>query len=264
MLKVGLVGYGAIGRRLADLVREGAAGSAELVATLVRDKARHGAGADAEWPFVDRPDHLLAAGPSIIVEAAGHEAVRNYVGGFLRKGVDTLIVSIGALADERLLDEMSRSAEEGGSRLLLATGAVGSLDALSAARALGLDSVMHTIRKPLLALGLGASAGTTTAEGDVVAFSGSARAAALAFPENANVVAAVGFAGVGLDKTQVRIIGSATVDRNVHEIHAAGTFGELDFRIANRPAPENARSSLLAAGSLAAALARRTAAITFA
>jgi aspartate dehydrogenase len=231
---------------------------------LVRDRSRHETTAAAGWPYVDRPEELLAAGPDIIVEAAGHDAVRLHVGGFLRAGIDVMIISIGALADDELLDQVSRSAQEGGSRLLLATGAVGSLDALSAARTLGLQSVTHTIRKPLASLPPSQSRRDTGSPEDVEVFAGSARAAALAFPSNANVVAAVGLAGVGLDRTTVRIIGSASADRNIHEIQATGAFGEFEFRIANRAASDNPRSSLLAAGSLAAALARLSATVRFA
>ena len=258
------MGYGSIGRRLAGFVGDGSAGRSALVATLVRDPAGHEAAEDQGWPFVRTADQLLAAKPDVIVEAAGHEAVRTHIPGFLRAGVDTLIVSIGALADDALFEEIRRSAEAGHSRLLLATGAVGSLDALSAARQIGLSEVLHTIRKPRSALGPLADPPVSGPGGDIVAFAGSAREAALAFPANANVVAAVGLAGIGLDRTQVRIISSPITDRNIHEIHATGAFGELDFRIANRSASDNPRSSLLAAGSLAAALARRTAAVALA
>ena len=258
------MGYGAIGRRLAGFIADGAVGRGEVVATLVRDPDRHAAAERGAWSFVRAGEDLLAARPDVIVEAAGHDAVRSHVAGFLTAGVDTLIVSIGAMADDELYKELRGAAGAGRSRLLLATGAVGSLDALSAARHIGLTEVRHTIRKPRSALGRIPDPAASTPGGDLIAFAGSAREAALAFPANANVVAAVAFAGIGLDQTEVRIMSSPISDRNIHEIHAAGAFGELDFRIANRSAPDNPRSSLLAAGSLAAALARRTAAVVLA
>lgn len=196
-----------------------------------------------------------------MVEAAGHDAVRTHVPEILRRGVDVLCISIGALADDALLGEITAAADAGRSRLLLASGAVGSLDALRAARTLGLDTVTHTIRKPLDAL---PDVPRTGKAEDVVVFTGTARAAALTFPTNANVVAAVGLAGMGLDKTKVEIIGSATTTRNSHEIHAAGAFGELAFHISNRPDPTSPRSSVLAAGSLAAALIGLTAPVRWA
>lgn len=231
---------------------------------LVRNCDRHASQATDGWGFVDTAAALMATAPTIIVEAAGHEAVRVYAEGFLRAGLDFLAVSGGVIADDALLHRLRRAAGDGQSRLLLASGAVGSLDALSAARALGLQEVIHTIRKPISALSVTTAATSTTENGDLVLFSGTAREAALAFPVNANVVVAVGFAGVGLDLTTVRILASRTSDRNVHEIRAVGTFGELEFRVANRSSPANPRSSLLAAGSLAAALVKHSAAVSLA
>lgn len=209
----------------------------------------------------DSLDDVLAATPGVVVEAAGHDAVRAHVPEVLRRGVDVLCISIGALADPDVLREVTAAARAGRSKLLLASGAVGSLDALRAARTLGLDAVTHTIRKPLAAL---PEANRSGADEEVVVFNGTARTAALQFPANANVVAAVGLAGLGLDETRVQIIGASTAARNTHEIHAAGAFGELTFQIANRPDPANPRSSMLAAGSLAAALTGLTAPVTWA
>jgi aspartate dehydrogenase len=206
--------------------------------------------------LVDSLDDMLALTPDIVVEAAGHEAVRAHGPTVLRYGVDLLCASIGALADPDVMAEVTAASRAGQSKLMLVSGAAGSLDALRAARTLGLDVVTHTIRKPLTSL---PEASRLADDEDVIVFRGSARAAALEFAANANVVAAVGLAGLGLDATQVEIIGSSTAVRNTHEIRAAGAFGELAFKIANRPDPENPRSSMLAAGSLAAALAGLTA-----
>ena len=232
-----------------------------MVAVLVRDRDRHSNAAPVTSSLVDSLDDLLSATPDVVVEAAGHDAVRAHAPAVLRRGVDVLCISIGALADPDLLGEITAAARAGRSRLLLASGAVGSLDALRAARTLGLDAVKHTIRKPLDAL---PELPRSLADEEVLVFTGTARAAALQFPANANVVAAVGLAGLGLDETQVEIIGSSTAVRNAHEIHAAGAFGEMTFQISNRRDPANPRSSMLAAGSLAAALIGLTAPVCWA
>jgi aspartate dehydrogenase len=246
---------------LARLIAEGQAGPCVVVAVLVRDPGRHVNAALLPSSLVDSLGDVLDARPDVVVEAAGHDAVRAHVAEVLHRGVDVLCISIGALADPDLLREVTAAARAGRSRLLLASGAVGSLDALRAARALGLDTVTHTIRKPLAAL---PEAPASQSDKEVVVFTGTARAAALKFPANANVVAAVGLAGLGLDETRVEIIGSPTAVRNTHQIHAAGAFGELTFQISNRPDPANPRSSVLAAGSLAAALAGLTAPVSWA
>ena len=246
---------------MARLIEDGQAGPCVVVAVLVRDRLRHLNAPPVTPSLFDSLDEVLGAKPDVVVEAAGHDAVRAHVPEVLRRGVDVLCISIGALADPGVLREITAAARAGRSRMLLASGAVGSLDALRAARTLGLNAVKHTIRKPLAAL---PDAPRPKADGDVLVFNGTARAAALQFPANANVVAAVGLAGLGLDETQVEIIGSSTAVRNTHEIHAAGAFGELAFQISNRPDPVNPRSSMLAAGSLAAALAGLRAPVSWA
>ena len=68
-------------------------------------------------------------------------------------------------------------------------------------------------------------------------FSGPAREAALRFPENVNVAAALSLAGVGLDRTSVRVVADPAVSRNTHEISAKGYFGEIRIVLQNIPGP---------------------------
>jgi aspartate dehydrogenase len=83
-----------------------------------------------------------------------------------------------------------------------------------------------------------------------VHFSGTARAAALKYPKNANVAASVAMAGPGLDKAQVELIADPTITRNIHEVEATGAFGKMHFRVEANPFPNNPKSSMLAAMSM--------------
>ena len=83
-------------------------------------------------------------------------------------------------------------------------------------------------------------------------FSGSAREAALAYPKNANVAAAVALSSLGLDNTTVKLIADPAATANIHEVHATGDFGTLSFTIAGKGLPTNPRSSALAAMSVVA------------
>jgi aspartate dehydrogenase len=76
----------------------------------------------------------------------------------------------------------------------------------------------------------------------------------LLFPQNVNVAAAIALAGVGLEKTTVRIVADPAAARNVHEIFVRGAFGEAAIRLANLPNPANPRSSYLAGLSVIATL----------
>ena len=85
-------------------------------------------------------------------------------------------------------------------------------------------------------------------------FQGTAREAALAYPKNANVAAAVALAGIGFDKTTVRLIADADVSANIHEVQAKGDFGNFTFQINGQSLPDNPRSSALAAMSVVSKL----------
>ncbi len=150
----------------------------------------------------------------------------------------------------------SLSAKQGGSRVFVASGAIGALDAIaSAAVCGGLRRVTHTTRKPARALLEPAEAADLTAPREL--FRGSAREGALRFPESINVAAAVSLAGIGLDRTEVCVIADPSVDRNSHEVVAQGDFGDLRFEIRNIPTDENPRTGRLVAMSIVHALRQR-------
>jgi aspartate dehydrogenase len=248
-LRIALIGHGAIGRRFAEAVGPATNGAARIISVMTRTAAASG----PNHLRARSVDEVIAARPDLVVEAASHSAVRETVPQLLRAGVEVIVASVGALADEATIADLRRASAEGHTRLSFATGAAGSLDALASARQVGLDEVRHTIIKPAAALGLALD----RALGAIVVHEGSARDTALALPSNANVVVAVSLVGIGLDRTRVRVLASATATRNTHRIRARGAFGSMAFRIANAPDPANPRTSILAAGSLVAAVVRR-------
>ncbi|MGR3502380.1 aspartate dehydrogenase [Pseudaestuariivita sp.] len=194
----------------------------------------------------------------VVVDCAGHSALRGYGAAILRGGTALVTVSLGALADDALYTDLKAAAEAGGTQLHLASGAIGALDALRAARTGKLDRVQYIGRKP--PQGWKGSPAEERLDldalGDTPAthFEGTARDAALAYPKNANVAAAVALSGVGFDATQVTLIADPTRTANIHEIHASGDFGTLSFQVAGNALPDAPRSSALAAMSVVARL----------
>jgi len=255
MLRVGLLGYGAIGRAVCELVHDGAAGSVSIVGALVRDPARYARAADQHrFPFVDGVSALLALTPQLVVEAGGHEAFRQHVPAILSSGVDVVALSVGALADAATLAEVEAAAEKGGSRLRVPSGAIAGLDAISAAAVGRIERVTHTVRKPPAALLDDAEAAVVMADGrPVELFAGTARDAAARFPANVNVVAAVSLAGIGLDRTSARVIADPALTRNTHEVSVTGDFGELFIRIENEPS-DNPKTGRIVAMSVVRSL----------
>jgi aspartate dehydrogenase len=254
-VKIALIGFGAIGTALAQALRDtkypivGVLGRATSLDAL-RKKVPNGAS------VVTSADELLAVSPDIVVECAGHDALRFYGVDVLRAGTTLVISSIGALADEALEKSLREAAAKGG-RLVIPSGAMGGLDALGAARRAGLDEVLYTSRKAPSAW-RGTKAETLVDLQSISAaqvfYEGSARQAALDFPQNANVVAAVALAGIGFDRTHVHLIVDPQSAGNRHILEARGPFGEISASVLSRTLPENPKTSMLTPYSLVRAI----------
>lgn len=259
-MRIGIIGAGAIGGYVAGhLARQGSGPAVILARSPVP-----GPGALTDVPRVTEVAQIEGA-LDLMVDCAGHAALAAHGPALLERGISVITVSLGALADAALEARLERAAGQGGARLHLASGAIGALDALMAARVGGLREVTYTGRKPPegwrgspaeTALDLGA----LTAQ--AVHFEGSARQAALRYPKNANVAAAVALAGAGFDHTRVRLIADPAAAANIHEVEARGAFGRFSFRIEGATLPDNPRSSALAAMSVVAAIARQCAPVT--
>lgn len=251
---IATIGYGAMARALvAALARH--EGGPRVGSCLLR------AGSKVDVPAGVTPVHdveaLIALKPQLVVECAGHEAISTTVPALLRAGLDTVIVSIGALCDDDLRAELMRAARQGRARLVPVSGAVGGLDLLRAARLADLETVTYRGLKPPRAWAGSPAQDMIDLEcitEPTVFFRGSAREAAARFPKNANVAAAVALAGIGLDATRVELVADPGSGENRHEVEAQGAFGHMRFSVSNRPLPSNPRTSHLAALSAEAAV----------
>ncbi len=251
-MKVAVIGCGAIGSFLIDRLQS------EPTITVTAVFAKPTPPGDRA-PAVDSIDELLLTRPDLVVECAGHQALKESGEAVIRAGVDLLVASVGALADPVLEAALFQAASSGG-RLIIPGGALGGLDALSAAREAGLESVEYLGRKApaawknthaeeLVDLN-GITSATTFLECD-------ARTAALRFPQNANVVAAIALAGLGFEKTKVSLIVDPAAKGNHHSFVARGSFGEIATSIRSMTLPSNPKTSVLAPFSLLQTIKKR-------
>lgn len=264
-MDIAILGFGAIGRFLCREIAEQA--PAVTVRAIV---ARDGATIDEVRALAPHAQVLRSAGDlpalglPLVVECAGHAALRTFGEQILAAGSDLLIASVGALADRALEDALRCGAEAGRSTLRIPAGALGGLDVLGAAKYAGLGSVVYTSRKAPAAWKGTAAEGMLDLNNlqEATTFHRTnARAAAALFPQNANVAAAVAFAGIGLDATEVVLVADPYTTGNRHELHASGGFGEIHVSILGRTLPDNPKTSMLAPYSLLRSLVNLESAI---
>ena len=285
MLQVTLIGYGAIGQalvaRLAGCSGNAAIGVTHVVVREGRVEATQAALNLAAGAAI-RAVSQVPPEASLVLECAGHGALLAHVMPALARGVPCAVLSVGALSEPGLPEQLEDAARRGRTQVHLLSGAIGGIDALAAARLGGLTEVTYTGRKPPGAwapshgqkfkpespLSHGKYAQTaikteaSVATAEVIILESSAREAARLYPKNANVAATVALAGLGLDATGVRLIADPAVTENVHEIHAKGAFGEFTMVMRGKPLADNPKTSALTVLSALRFLNNRAAALT--
>ncbi|HSC71886.1 MAG TPA: aspartate dehydrogenase [Candidatus Methylomirabilis sp.] len=256
-LKIGIVGCGTIGTTLAQAIDAGRI-LARLAGLTSRTRTRAEALARSlrtSPPVLTLPELVQAS--DCVVEAATGNALAEIVPACLREGRDVFVISVGGLLGH---EEWFREAEARGCRILYPSGAIAGLDGVRAAARGRVDSVTLTTRKPPTGLagapyvverGINLEALTQ----ETLLFEGTAREACKGFPTNVNVSAALSLAGIGPDRTRVRIFAVPGGALNQHRIEVRGEFGRLSIEIENVPSPTNPRTGLLSIFSSIAFLA---------
>lgn len=237
-MKIGLIGFGAIGSHIARRMKKDVAwvvdADAEVKARMMSLKLG--------CPFYQRVP-AGCGGADLVVEAASQPAVPMLLG--CLPYCDVMIMSVGALADKRLFGKLMAGVKKYGRRVYLPSGAIGGLDAIASAKGEIRSVLLESVKDPK---GFGRSDRKRT-----VIFEGSARKACRLYPKNVNVAATLSLAGIGFERTRVRIISDPKVRRNTHCITVESGTGRMSFRFENEPFAENPKTSALAALS---ALAR--------
>ena len=229
--RVGLIGCGAIGTVLAEAIERKIVECRELVVYDVDPSKSQKLKKSINFPviIVESIDELLAQKPKVIVEAASQQAVKDYIAKIVSSGAELIVMSTGALLDLSI----------NSIKIHFPSGAIGGLDALGSAALAGIDEVILTSRKNPKAFGV-----YNTQE--KVMYEGYAEEAARKFPREMNVAATLALT-VKPAKVKVRVISDPKATRNTHEIVAKWRFGEMNFRFANDPHPDNPHTSALAA-----------------
>ena len=250
-MNIGLIGAGAIANFLLQELNEREQKGLCIQSMYVRDQQKYAVLAErfGVTLYTDLAA-FLSSNIDVVVEAATIEAVQELVPAVLKRK-PVVLISIGALADEQLLQELNTLSLEHHHAIHLPSGAIGGLDLLQNAAALGTVTLVHlTTRKPASSLI------DEVIDEEKVIFEGTAREAIQKFPKNMNVSIVLALASLGFDKTKVRLVADPQVTQNIHQVEIAGDFGEATFTIKNNPLPQNPKTSYLAAMSILGTLKR--------
>lgn len=260
-MRVAIIGGGTIATLFIDHIARGDLGDAQVVAVMGRSGASRGKPlADGHGiAYVTTLDELIALKPDVVVEAASHDAVRDFGVALLEQGIALIVLSGGALCDDALRTRLEAAAMQSGAMLYVPSGGICGLDALKTMCIAGVDEVSIAVTKPPAAWkGIAYVVekgfrldGLTEA---VTLFDGPARIGVPLFPANVNIAAVLAMAGVGFDQTRLKVVADPALKLNTHFITMRGKTGNVSIKLESVPAPENPKTSWLACYSALAAL----------
>jgi aspartate dehydrogenase len=261
-LRVAVVGLGPIGTRIAEALDRGIDGLV-LTAVAVQNPEKH-----RDWlsrlakPPAVVPIEALSDAADLVIECAPARLLRSIVAPFVASGKIAVVLSAGALLEHEDLIEL---AKRNGGQIVVPTGALIGLDAVTAAAVGKIHSVRMVTRKPVQ--GLAGAPYIVENNIDIEhinkplrIFDGTAREAARGFPANLNVAVALSLAGIGPDRTRLEIWADPALTRNVHRIEVDSDSARFSMSIENIPS-ENPRTGLITALSVIAYLRKRRASL---
>src|ERR1700692_1426469 len=254
-LRVAVAGLGPIGTKVAEALDQGIDGLM-LAAVSVQNPEKHltWLGKLATTPAILPIERLFEAA-DMVIECAPGRLLRSIVAPFVGSGKTAVVLSAGALLDN---EDLIALAKKNGGQIVVPTGALIGLDAVTAAAVETIHSVTMVTRKPIPGLAGAPYIVENNIDIERITeplriFEGTAREAAKGFPANLNVAAALSLAGIGPDRTRLEIWADPTVTRNIHRIEVESDAARFSMSIENIPS-ENPKTGLITALSVIAYL----------
>jgi aspartate dehydrogenase len=261
-LRVAIAGLGPIGTKVAEALDRGIDGLVlAAVSAQSPEKHRSWLGSLACAPAV-LPIEKLADVADIVIECAPAKLIRSIVAPFVGSGKTAVVLSAGALLENEDLIEL---AKQSGGQIVVPTGALIGLDAVTAAAIGKIHSVRMVTRKPVQGLAGAPYIVENNIDIERITeplriFEGTAREAAKGFPANLNVAVALSLAGIGPDRTRLEIWADPTVTRNIHRVEVESDSARFSMSIENIPS-ENPKTGRITALSVIAYLRKLNASL---
>src|ERR1700743_543267 len=226
-LRVAIVGLGPIGIGVMEALDRGLDGLVLSAVSVQHPEKHRDRLATLAKPPAILPIDALADVADIVIECAPSKLVRSIVAPFVKNGKTAVVLSAGALLEH---DDLIELARQNGGQIVVPTGALIGLDAVTAAAVGEIQSVRMVTRKPVR--GLAGAPYIIENKIDIESiteplkiFEGTAREAAKVFPANLNVAVLLALAGIGPDRTRLEIWADPALTRNMHRVEGESDSG---------------------------------------
>lgn len=260
LLKIGIVGCGAIGSSLAKAIVSDFSDKAQLAGLYDIDveKAYKLASKFKSQKLAFLNLDGLINKVDLAIEATNGDCAFEIAKRAISISCDVMIMSVGGIIKQ--CKELAALAREKNCRIFIPSGALCGIDGLKAAACNKINKVILTTKKPPKAFVgvpyiLKKKIRLDNITEDTVLFEGNALSAIRFFPQNINVAATLSLAGIGPEDTLVRIVASAgEAAKNIHELEIESDAGRIITRCENVIHPDNPKTSYLAVLSAIATL----------
>ena len=249
-IRVGILGCGAIGSRIARSIKNECADRAIVngLFDINPAKVEHLLKYFPQKNLVKKSFSALLSSCDLIVEAVNAPDTLHLIRQVIAAQKDVLIMSVGKLLEG---ESIFKIAQKQRTTILIPSGAIAGIDAIKAA---ALDKIHHitlTTRKPVYGFADNAYVqarriNLSQIKKETVLFEGPVKEAVKCFPQNINVAATIALACGSKDKLNIRITTSPEFKLNSHEIEVVGAFGRLVTKTENVVCPDNPKTRFLA------------------
>jgi aspartate dehydrogenase len=257
-IKVAIIGCGAIGREIAHSIDAKKIPNCKLsilfdIDTQKLEYVCNELNAKPSSTFNDFNELISSKdyqNVNLVIEAASIKAAQTYMATILEQEKDIMIMSIGAFSDPVFYESIIQLLNNTDRHVFLPSGAIGGADIISSVKDYIEDVTIVTTKSNKSLKGapyfFNKSIDIDTIKEKKVIFDGNAIDAIKEFPSNINISALVSLAGIGFEKTRVKIIVDPKIINNQHEIHVKWKFGSFQIKVDNMPSPDNPKTSYLA------------------
>ena len=249
-VKIGILGCGAIGTRIARSIKTECEDLACVTALFDINPAK-ALNLSKHLPqknIVQKTYAQLLNHCDLVVEAVNAPDTYELIRQALIAKKDVLVMSVGKMLDGEAILKL---AQKQNCRLLIPSGAIAGIDAIKAASLGKIHRIILTTRKPIYGFADNTYVqqkriNLSQITKETVLFDGNVKEAVKCFPQNINVAATISLASSAKDKLRIRIATSPEFKVNSHEIEVTGEFGRMVTKTENVVCPDNPKTSYLA------------------